>query len=77
MLITHLFQSAVSDQPDASAVRPSDWNAAHVLLALTSDPVSPTERQVWVVVSGSSPTRVAALKIYDGATTHTIASVTY
>jgi hypothetical protein len=33
--------------------------------------------QVWVVVSGVTPTRIAALKIYDGGSTRTIASITY
>jgi hypothetical protein len=31
MPITHTFVSAIPDEADTSLVRPSDWNAAHVL----------------------------------------------
>ncbi len=76
MDITHDFVCAVPDLA-GSFVKPSDWNDPHVILALTADPGAPVEGQIWVVVSGTTPTRVAALKIYDGATTRTIASITY
>jgi hypothetical protein len=77
MQITHPFVSPVSDAGDPTIVGPDEWNDDHVLVALTSDPGSPVQGQVWVVVSGVTPTRIAALKIYDGGSTRTIASITY
>jgi hypothetical protein len=77
MSITHAFVSVVGDGGDPAQVRPSNWNAAHTFLAETTDPVSPVDRQVWVVVSGTSPTRTTAIKIRDAGVTYTIASITY
>jgi hypothetical protein len=77
MQITHLKVSAVSDLADTSVVRPSDWNALHVLFALAADPVSPVEGQIWCVASGTSPTAVVAWKIYRDGATRTFASSTY
>lgn len=77
MKITHTFQSSVPDAADASQVRPSNWNALHKLLADTSTPAGLVEGQLWVEVTGTSPTRVAALKIRDGGVDRTIASITY
>lgn len=77
MPITHPFVSAVPDGPTATEVRPTNWNANHLFIAESADPGSPVQGQVWVVLSGTSPTRVAALKIYDGGLIKTIASVTY
>jgi hypothetical protein len=77
MQITHLFESVVADGVNTSLVRPSDWNEDHVIMALSSDPGSPVEGQIWVVASGTSPSRVIALKMYDDGATRTIASITY
>jgi len=35
--ITHAFVSGLSDGPDATLVRPSNWNATHVLNLTLSD----------------------------------------
>lgn len=40
-------------------------------------PTSPTDGYWWVEVVGTSPTRIAAIKVRDGGATRTIASVTY
>lgn len=77
MEITHPFVSLVADDGDGGTVSPSNWNADHTILALAADPGAPVDGQVWIVVSGTTPTRIAALKIYDGGTTRTIASITY
>lgn len=77
MSITHVFVSAIADGADTSVVRPSNWNASHSWLAETADPASPVQNQVWVVISGVSPTRVASLKIRDAGVTRTIASITF
>jgi hypothetical protein len=77
MAINHAFQSNQSDGADTTLVRPSNWNADHTWLADSADPSSPVDGQVWVTISGVTPTRVAALKIYDGGVTRTIASITY
>lgn len=78
MQITHLFESLVADHANANPVRPSNWNALHVILAHTSTPTGIVERQVWVEVTGTiGVDRVAALKIRDGGVDRTIASITY
>jgi hypothetical protein len=77
MEITHEFVSVVADGVNTSLVRPSDWNEDHVIMALAADPGSPVEGQIWVVASGTSPSRVIALKMYDDGATRTIASITY
>lgn len=76
MPITHAFVSGVADGADATLVRPSDQNADHKWLAETADPVSPVQNQVWVLITGTSPTRVASIKIRDAGVTHVIASIT-
>jgi hypothetical protein len=77
MSITHTFVSGIADLADPSEVRPTNWNAAHTWMADTADPVSPSQGQIWIVLSGTSPSRVAALKVYDGGVTKVIASITY
>jgi len=77
MPITHEFVNPTADGPDTTITRPTDWNANHKWIAETADPVSPVDKQVWVVVSGTSPVRVAAIKIRDAGVTYTIASITY
>lgn len=77
MSITHAFVSLTTDQADATIVRPSNWNANHLIVAETTAPSSPVQAQWWVEVTGTTPTRIAALKIRDGGVTLTIASITY
>ena len=44
---------------------------------MVSTPTTPIEGQWWVEVTGVSPARIAALKVFDGGVTRTIASITY
>jgi hypothetical protein len=76
MDVTHPFVVGIADQADATEVRPSNWNAAHKVLVLSADPVSPVQGQVWILLTGTSPTRVASLKFRDGGVTYTLVSVT-
>jgi hypothetical protein len=76
MPITHAFVSPVADDSDPNSASPSNWNANHVWLAETSDPVSPVEGQCWVSIIGTSPI-VIALKCYHLGVTQVVASITY
>jgi hypothetical protein len=44
---------------------------------LTVTPATPVNGQWWVECTGTSPTRIAAIKIRDGGVTRTIASITF
>ena len=46
------------------------------LTALSADPASPTDGDVWVRATGTTPTRTLELRIRDGGVTHTIAGIT-
>lgn len=77
MSITHEFVSSVPDGTNTNLARPSNWNAPHVLRAETADPVSPAQGEWWILLTGTTPSRVAAIKVHDGGVTYTIASITY
>jgi hypothetical protein len=47
-----------------------------VITALSADPGSPSNGDVWVRASGTTPTRTLELRIRDGGVTYTIASIT-
>lgn len=46
------------------------------LTALSADPASPADGEVWVRRSGTTPTRSLELRIRDGGTSYTMASIT-
>jgi hypothetical protein len=77
MPITHAFVSPVADDSDPNSASPSNWNADHVWLAETTDPVSPVEGQCWVLVTGTTPTCVISLKCRHLGVTQVVASITY
>lgn len=64
-MIKHAFVSAVADDADATKVQPSDWNDAHVVEILTSDPAAPVSGELWMLATGTSPDRLYELKFCD------------
>lgn len=50
--------------------------AATIITALSADPGSPTNGDVWVRASGTTPTRLLELRIRDGGVSYTIAGIT-
>lgn len=49
---------------------------ASLLFGTMAAPASPSNGEVWVEASGTSPSRVLALKVRDGGTTYTLLSIT-
>lgn len=64
-MIKHAFVSAVSDDSDPNTIQPSDWNDAHVLDVVSTDPLSPSGGELWMLATGTTPNRLLELKFCD------------
>lgn len=64
-MIKHAFTTPVSDDSNPDKVQASDWNAAHVIELVTTDPVAPGVGELWMLATGTTPTRSLQLKFCD------------
>lgn len=64
-MIKHAFVSAIPDGAETDKVQPTDWNAAHVLELLSTDPGAPVAGDLWMLATGSTPSRLLELKFCD------------
>lgn len=64
-MIKHAFASVVPDGAEIEKIQPSDWNAAHVIEIVTSDPVTPLAGDLWMLATGSGSGRLLELKFCD------------
>lgn len=62
--------SIVSDGSDVTKIQPSEINPMTL-------PSVPTQDDIWLDISGTTPTRTIALKVYDNGAWQTLMSVTY
>lgn len=62
--------ASVSDDGNPAKIQPSEIN-------LLTEPDVPEQDHLWLDISGTSPTRVYALKIFDNGAWVTLFEVTY
>lgn len=58
------------DGADTSRILPSEMNPM-------TDPGTGTQNDIWIEITGTSPTRKIAIKVFDGGAWHEVAAITY
>lgn len=62
--------AAAADGSDATKIQPTQMNPM-------TEPLVPEQDDIWFDISGTTPTRTIAVKVYDDGAWRTVMSITY